>query len=306
MAVIKMHKEGTIFDLKRYSIHDGPGIRTTIFLKGCPLACKWCHNPESLSIEPQVFYTATRCINCGNCQDLNQEQPAEHEKENFEGYKNNNTNFEGAKLCPSNALELCGQQMTVEEVLEEVEKDLLFYEQSKGGVTFSGGEPLFQSKFLLELIAACKKAKLHTVLDTCAFAPRSAFEKAASQVDLLLLDLKMMDPVLHKKYTGVDNKLILANASMLKQIGTPTFVRIPVIPGLNDDRNNILETTEFALSLGVVQRIHLLPFHDTGMGKYDRLGMKYSFSGQNKPQKENLEKLAELVESKGMLCKIEG
>jgi len=265
-----------LFDIKKYAIHDGPGIRTTVFLKGCPLSCWWCHNPEGLSINPQLIYDKTRCIVCKECIDACSTQAISLSPDGLM------TDFLRCRqcgacteICPSEARELAGKNMSVESLLEIIEKDIPFYDESGGGVTFSGGEPLMQPEALLRLLKECGILGIHRAVDTTGFADPDALRKVAKETDLFLFDLKFMDCTKHKKYTGVCNDKIMSNLQMLAKEGSMIIIRIPLIPGINDDDENINKTGLFVSALPGVKTIHLLPFHDFQKNKYRKFGMKY-------------------------------
>lgn len=243
--------KGCIFDTKRYAIHDGPGIRLNVFLKGCPLQCRWCHNPEGQDPDPVVMFNASRCLNCGFCD-----------------------NYTDPDACPSGALELCGKEMSVGEVLDLALREKVFFDRSGGGVTFTGGEPLMQPEFLTALLKACKENGIHTAVDTCLYAPESVLEQVIPHTDLFLADLKIMDPVQHKKYTGTDNRLIISNLLAIARSGVPFALRIPLVKGVNDTKAEAEAMQAFALelkSLGNLTAVHLLPYHDYGKAKKSRI-----------------------------------
>lgn len=266
---------GVIFDIKKYAIHDGPGIRTTIFFKGCPLACRWCHNPEGMNVAVQRIYRQQRCIGCGECM---QTCPRQAIRQTAEGMIADLSKCElcrtCAQHCPSDAVEFIGQKVTVAEVVRQIEKDIAFYDQSRGGVTFSGGEPLMQPEFLLQLLDACGHLDLHRTVDTTGYADAKLLLKVAQKTDLFLYDLKLMDPEKHRKYTGVSNEQILHNLKQLTQNDVRIQVRMPVIPGINSDAENIDKTADFIHSLGKIEHVSLLPFHNSAQAKYRRLNMQ--------------------------------
>ncbi len=233
-----MPVNGYIFDIKKYSINDGPGIRTTIFFKGCPLNCWWCHNPESQKIEPEEFEGCTFRWNLS--------------------YEGNNKNIVGKKI-------------SVADVMKEIEKDIPFYEESKGGVTFSGGEPLLQIDFLIKLLKECNKKGISTAVDTSGYSEWENFKKIYELVDLFLFDLKIVNEQKHIEYTGVSNKLIHDNLKHLTELGNKVTIRIPVIPSVTDTKDNLEELVNFISSLKKIKGISLLPFHKTAYSKYNKM-----------------------------------
>ncbi len=257
---------GIIFRIKKYAIHDGPGIRTTVFFKGCPLNCWWCHNPEGIRAAPETC------------------QPSENS---------------GKKP------ETIGTRMTVPEVMATIEKDVIFYDDSGGGVTFSGGEPLMQAGFLLALLDACRKRDIHTVLDTSGYAPTEIFRAALEKADGILFDLKLMDAAAHKKYTGVSNDLILDNFRAALKSGK-VQVRVPVIPGITDAMGNIDRIAEMAASAGNIKGFDLLPYHRTAAAKYNRLGMEDRMKGSGPPRKDQMDAIKERITGHGFTVRVGG
>ena len=257
---------GLVFDIQRFSLHDGPGIRTTVFLKGCPLSCPWCHNPEGVSPRPEVLFAPGRCVRCGACADVCPEawDGAAAAPERAERCRRCGACVEA---CPGGARRMAGREMTAAEVVSEAARDRVFHEESGGGVTFSGGEPLAQPAFLLELLEGCRAAGIHTALDTCGHAPREHVLEAGTRADLVLFDLKSPDAARHRAATGVDNALILGNLRALAAAGAILWLRVPVIPGFNDDDEGALTTARLAASLGAVRRVSLLPYHPLGRHK---------------------------------------
>ncbi len=298
---------GVIFDIKKYAIHDGPGIRTTVFFKGCPLACRWCHNPEGMTLAVQRIYRQQRCIDCGECIQI---CPRKAIRRTAEGLIADPSKCElcrtCADQCPSDAVDFVGQKVTVAEVLRQIEKDTAFYDQSKGGVTFSGGEPLMQPEFLLELLDACGNLDLHRTVDTTGYVDETLLLKVAQKTDLFLYDLKIMDADKHRRYTGVSNEQILANLAQLAQINVRLQVRMPVIPGINSDTENIDETADFIHSIGRIEHISLLPFHNSAKGKYNRLGMHWISAPIVPPGAEMLQKIAARLKRTGLKVTIGG
>ncbi len=271
---------GLIFDLRRYSIHDGPGIRTTVFFKGCPLACAWCHNPESRLSAPELMQRQNRCILCGDCLEV-----CPHDAVSRRGDEilidRARCRVSGAcaAACPSDALQVVGTGMTTSQVMAEVERDRAFYETSGGGVTFSGGEPLAQFDFLFALLTECRRAGIHAVLDTSGHAPWSLLKRTIPLVGLYLYDLKLMDEHRHLQWTGVSNADILANLKRLSGSGSEVLIRIPLIPGINDDEQNLRQTAEFMAGLDTQPLVELLPYHNIAAGKYSGLGREDPLPG---------------------------
>jgi pyruvate formate lyase activating enzyme len=243
---------GTVFDIRRFSIHDGPGIRTTVFLKGCPISCLWCQNPEGRSIEPVLWYFRSRCIRCGDCVRACP-TGALSLTEGAEGYVHIDraacTNIkECVRVCPTGALTYVGEEKSVEEVMAEVRKDRLFYEESKGGITLSGGDPLYQPDFSAAILGAARAEGIHTVMETCLFAATERLLAFLPLVDIFLADIKFMDPIAHKKGTGADNGLILANFSELARRGASLVARVPLIPGHTANEENLRAIGAFVRS----------------------------------------------------------
>ncbi len=299
--------EGIIFDIKKYAIHDGPGIRTTVFFKGCPLACRWCHNPEGISVTSQRIYQQERCVSCGECIEI---CPQKAMTQTTDGIITDpakcNLCQTCAEHCPAGAVEFVGLKVTVAEVMGQIEKDIAFYDQSGGGVTLSGGEPLMQPEFLLELLDACSKLDLHRTVDTTGYADTALILQVAQRTDLFLYDLKLMDDTKHRDFTGVSNQLILDNLKRLSENRARIQVRIPVIPGINTDADNIYRTADFVATLPGVEHVSILPFHNSALGKYSRLGMECMPSDIQSPSDEYLSRIAGWLEQSGLQVKIGG
>jgi pyruvate formate lyase activating enzyme len=262
-----------VFDIRRFSIHDGPGIRTTVFLKGCPLRCWWCHNPEGLSAAPEVVWRGDRCTRCGTCIATCPEAALSWDGDApVLDAARCTLCGECADVCYAEAREVLGRTMTAEEVLAELERDRAFYEQSGGGVTFSGGEPLAQPEFLLDLLARCRERDLHAALDTCGHAAWETVDRIRPYVSLFLYDLKLLDDDRHRRYTGVSNAPGLANLRALADAEHDIVVRVPLIPGVNDDDGSIGDLGSFLTALPRPVPVVLLPYHALGAAKYARLG----------------------------------
>ena len=277
-----------IFDIKRYSINDGPGIRITIFLKGCPLSCVWCHNPEGILKDKVKMYTQNRCIGCELCiKACKQNALSASVLDN--GRKTILTNLdkcivcgECAKICPTKAMEIVGEDMDLESIMKQIRKEVPFFRSSDGGVTICGGEPLMQKDSLLEILKRCKEEGYHTCVDTTLFSTRAIVSEVAEHCDMFLVDLKIMNSCLHKKFTGVPNESILENLEYLFSIGKDIIVRIPVIEGVNAFDENLEETAEFLFRMqqeylnGDKIKVELLPYHDIAKGKHGRMGTTYN------------------------------
>jgi len=299
---------GIIFNIQRFSVHDGPGIRTTIFFKGCPVRCLWCDNPEGQKADPEMVFWKERCIHCETCIRICPYDAIKTPGRRSKMILKDRCTVCGRCLdtCYSRALEQIGKYVTVDEVLEEVYRDRIFFEASGGGVTASGGEPIAQPEFVTELFRRCKEKQIHTAIETCGYAEWSILEKVLKYTDLVLYDIKDMDPVKHKKFVGVQNKLILENAKKVSSKFIPMVVRIPVIPGYNDREDNIEATERFISELRGVKKVNLLPYHRFGEAKYKRLGLKYRLKGLEPPREEHLQWIKEKMESIGIEVKIGG
>jgi pyruvate formate lyase activating enzyme len=269
-----MSRTAVIFNIQRFSTHDGPGIRTTVFLKGCPLSCWWCHNPESQSFQPEVLYYEERCRYCGDCIAA----CPQHNIRDTQGIIETGTHCAHcgicAETCLAEARRTAGRTVTVQELLSEVEKDLVFFDDSGGGVTLSGGEPASHAEFSVEFLEACCERGIHTAIETCGVASLETLLRVASRANLVFFDLKAMDSETHRRYTGAPNGIILRNLKGLLDAGCRLVIRIPVVPGVNDSEAEIARFAGFLKSLPVAG-IELLPFHRIGMEKYHRLGMPY-------------------------------
>ena len=279
--------KAVIFNIMRYSVHDGPGIRTTVFFKGCPMFCKWCHNPESIDMKHQSVFNPGKCINCGRCS----------------GKADNASNARGTKKacadnCPTGARETIGFDIGISELMDEINKDRLFHEQSGGGVTFSGGEPFYQGKFLLEVLESCRDDYINTAIDTSGFCDSEFILKAAETANYFLYDIKFMDNAKHEKYCGVPNDMVLKNLKHLSQTKTKILLRIPVIPDINDNMPEMNAIFEFVKDFKNIRAVHLLPYHNIQTDKYKRIGKQYGLSEISGDESPNMEKIRNLFAAK--------
>jgi pyruvate formate lyase activating enzyme len=292
---------GTIFNIQKFSIHDGPGIRTTVFFKGCPLQCQWCHNPESQQTGQQVMLWPARCIRCGACiESCPQAAISLDEAGALTDLDLCDQCGECTEDCYAGAREMVGRAASVAEVMAEIESDRPFYEESGGGATFSGGEPLLQPDFLLALLQACKTQEIHTTVDTCGFASWNVLERVRPYTDLFLFDLKMMDEAQHREYTGVSNEPILRNLRRLSESGQTIRLRIPVIPGINDEPQQIRQMGEFAAGLLHLDEVDILPYHNIAAEKYRRLNRVYLLPDTLVPSEEHMAEIAQTLRGFGL------
>ncbi len=298
---------GYIFDIKRYAIHDGPGIRTTVFFKGCPLRCRWCHNPESWKGGPEPSLRRGRCIRCGCCV----KACPHHAISMTDAFPVTDISKcvlcgECLNHCLKDAREIVGRRMTIPEVMVEIEKDVIFYDQSGGGATFSGGEVLMQPDFLIGLLQACRAKEIHTAVDTTCYASADVIQQVADAADLFLIDIKHMDSDIHAQFTGVHNERILANTQALAQAGKAIFIRIPIVPGFNDDIINLEGTARFVKSLRTVRRVDILPYNRGGLEKSVRLSTEFELMQTAPPDESRMEELAAMLRGFGFEVKIGG
>lgn len=296
------HK-GLVFNIQKFSIHDGPGIRTTVFMKGCSLACKWCSNPESINPNREIMMYDVRCIMCKKCVEACPVGAIVFTESGREiDWDKCDECLECARVCPSKAIECVGDYTTVDEVVKKVESDRIFYDNSNGGMTVSGGEPLVQSAFVEELLQKCKAKGIHTALDTSGNVPWQKIEGVLEHVDLVLMDIKHMDTGMHKKGTGADNEIILENAKKIAK-RVRTWIRIPLIPDYNDSESNIKKVAEFASDIGA-EKISVLSYHELGSSKYPKLGRIYTMEGTTPPKEEAVERVGKIIESYGLKVEI--
>ena len=261
------------FDIKRYSINDGPGIRITIFMKGCPLSCIWCHNPEGISPGKQKMYTRKKCIGCGRCVENCSSNALTLMDDGIKSDENLCTLCgRCVEVCPSMAMEMSGIEYTVDYLIHEIEKEAIFMDNSEGGVTFCGGEPLLFPDTLLELLLRCKIIGVHRAVDTALYAKAETVAAIMRETDLFLVDLKLMDTVKHRQFCGVPNELILSNLRMIAEAGKDFIIRIPLIEGINADEENLVRSAEFLASLPWKKKaVNILPYHEVAKGKHEKL-----------------------------------
>ncbi len=292
---------GKIVDIKRFAIHDGPGIRTTVFLKGCPLHCLWCHNPESIGPKPEIGLIEGKCKKCGSCIDVCPENALSLDNGSIQLDRERCTSCgECVKSCYHGALEYYGKNMTQEEVAVAALEDEIFYKTSGGGVTVSGGEPLLQADFCRCLFERLKGAGIHCAIDTCGFVHWDAIAKVLQMTDLFLFDLKHIDSEKHKKATGVPNELILGNLRCLSETDKPIEIRMPVIPTINDSDRDIIDAGKFLSELNNIAAVRLLPYHALARSKYKAIGRKDTMPEVDSPTMEKMEHIAGLLKQCGI------
>ncbi|MEW6399257.1 MAG: glycyl-radical enzyme activating protein [Bacillota bacterium] len=298
---------GVIFDIMRYAIHDGPGIRTVVFLKGCPMSCWWCHNPEGQRPGQEIMLWAGRCIGCGECLKVCRHGAIINQGGTVLAVTEKCTLCgDCVTVCHAGARTIVGREVTAEEVMAEIRKDRDFYEESGGGVTFSGGEPLAQPGFLELLLKRCKEEEYRTAVETTGLAKLEDLLRISETTDLFLYDLKLMDDKEHRKFTGASNRVILDNLKALSLYHETIIVRVPIIPGVTDSEHNLLRLGEFLSGLRSVREVHLLPYHRHGADKYTRLSRRYSLPEMRPPDDETMNRIAERLKAAHKRIKIGG
>ncbi|MBK7212231.1 MAG: glycyl-radical enzyme activating protein [Bacteroidales bacterium] len=298
-----------IFDIKRYSINDGPGIRVTVFFKGCPLKCDWCHNPESQSGKKQKLYSFSKCIGCGACVGICPENALFMEDNGNIVTDNSLCTLCGkcAKVCPTKAIEMSGRKETVESIMKAIRKETVQMDTSGGGVTFSGGEPLQHPEMLKDLLKVCGEEGIHRAVDTSGFASTELMMEVACETDLFLYDLKLMNSEKHRQFTGVPNELILDNLQKLADEGKNIIIRVPLIEGVNTDEENFVQLTAFISGLPENARVvNLLPYHSIASVKYTKLGEVYDEGIMRAPDTERIEYLLNMLLNAGIKASVGG
>jgi len=295
-----------IFNIQKFSIHDGPGIRTTVFFKGCPLNCLWCHNPESQDVNKEILYDKNKCVLCGKCKEVCPTNAIKIEDGKLTTDKNK-CNFSGECViyCIYGAREIVGKEYSVDDVMKEVIKDKIFYEQSNGGVTVSGGEPLMQIEFVQELLMRLKVENIHTAVDTSGAVNFDILKRVAKYTDLFLYDLKLIDDEKHKEYIGVSNKNIIENLINLSKIHSNINIRLPIIGKVNDNIEHIEKVLELLKDLNI-KKVNLLPYHSIAKHKYEKLGLFYEDEKMSVPSEAKMNSFKEMFEKNGYIVKIGG
>ena len=289
--------QGLVFSIDRSASEDGPGMRTTVFLQGCPLRCVWCHSPQSQGVvKPRLAFYKNRCISCGLCANVCSSK-AQVVSKNIRRviWRQCNSCFDCTKVCPTKALEIVGEWMSVGQTLDIIKRDTPYYTFSGGGVTFSGGEPTLQPEFLIACLKSCREANIHTCLDTCGFSSWNIFERVSPYVSLYLYDIKQADSKKHKLFTGVDNELILDNLKRIDVLKKPIWIRVPLIPNYNDSLEDIRKLSEIIQPLSSVEKVSLLPYNESAGAKYSFIGRRYRLPDVPAQSDEKMQQFAELI-----------
>lgn len=266
--------KGRIFDIQRCSIYDGPGIRTTIFLKGCPLKCIWCHNPESQSFNFQLSFKSHLCVLCKKCEEVCKNKVHEIKENHFIRREKCNYCRECVKECPNKALSIKGYDISIEELIDIIKKDKEYYENSGGGVTFSGGEPFYQYNFLKKCLEKLKEEKIHICIETSGFVETNKLIKTSDLIDLFLYDYKIKDPKLHKFYTGVSNEIILKNLEIINKLGKKIILRCPIIPNINDNDDHLISIGLLTKKYKNIEKVEIMPYHNVWFSKAIEIGLE--------------------------------
>jgi pyruvate formate lyase activating enzyme len=301
MDQTKHELEGLVFKISRCSTEDGPGIRTTVFLQGCPLSCLWCHSPQSQSKSAILVFYANRCIHCSACREVcpQQAQIVTVEERSVLWERCNNCG-DCTKICPSQALRLNGEYLALNELINIIKRDSIYYKNSGGGVTFSGGEPTLQHRFLLSCLKKCHENGINTALETCGFTKWSILESMLPFINLFLYDIKHMDSMRHRQLTGVSNELILKNLRELDKRGKSFWIRLPIIQGYNDLEENIIQTAEFVKTLNNLQKVSLLAYNTAAPANYEAIGRKYILGNIGLYPREKVDNIIKIFSSFGI------
>lgn len=296
-----------VFDIQKFSVHDGPGIRTIVFTKGCPLDCQWCANPESQKLEPELMYYPDKCIGCGRCIEKCPNSAIE-EIDGMIQFDKRKCNNCGACVdtCYSNTRKMTGAMMSVEDIIKEADKDIPFYRNSGGGITFSGGEALLYPEFVKEIAKSYKDRGISVAVETCGCVPWHNFERIIDYLDLVMFDLKIMDNDKHEKYCGGPNTMILENLEKVSKV-KETIVRVPIIPGINDSKEEIDTVGRYLKNVpGAGGRVHILAYHNFGVSKYNALGKSYLLNDIKAPEDEYMQEIKKHLESYDLVVQIGG
>ncbi|MBC8395030.1 MAG: glycyl-radical enzyme activating protein [Deltaproteobacteria bacterium] len=301
--------EGWVSKLQDFVVHDGPGLRILVFIRGCPLKCTWCQNPENLNVLPEIMYRSSLCMDCGRCIEVCPVPGAIVEDKETRIDRSKCTKCMACvDACLGKAIQAAGEKVTVDQMLQRILPYKPFFDHSdRGGVTLSGGDPIFQPEFTMKLLEACRKAGIHTALETCGYTSYETLKKIVENVDLLIYDIKHMDGAKHQAETGRPNDLILDNLSRLcKEADTEIVIHIPLIRGFNDDNENIMKTAEFVSSTKKIKHIDLLPFNELASGKYKAMGKDWDYAEVKRQSKEQLDELLGIVKSYGLETTVGG